>query len=61
MKQDPDPERLARYAQRHLAIDGAKLQSPPFTDKDKAEAAKKVCSVIWKQSASGWFGAEGCA
>jgi type I restriction enzyme R subunit len=33
-----------------------KLPSPPFTDDDKTEAAKKVYSFIWQQSASKWFG-----
>jgi type I restriction enzyme R subunit len=33
-----------------------KLPSPPFTEDDKAEAAKKVYAFIWQQSASKWFG-----
>lgn len=32
-----------------------KLPSPPFTEQDKAEAARKVYSYVWQQSASGWF------
>ena len=33
------------------------LPSPPFTEADKQEAAKRIYQHVWRQSASGVFGA----
>lgn len=35
------------------------LPSPPFSEQDKAEAAKRVYSFVWQQSASGLFASSG--